>query len=220
MGLWRLDIDQTDPDTRIDAGPVWRMTFSPDGAILATGNNDGAVRLWHSADGSPRDTRHSRHTGRVLAMAFSADGEILATSGDDRTVRLSAITGQDLGGFPTNHPGGVFGLAFSPDPHLLATSSADGSVRLWRADTGDSVAEPLTGHTGVVRSVAFTPDGQRLTSAGVDQTVRTWPAVAKPEMLCDKLSSDISPDEWRAWVSDDADIGPRPLCGTVTRQYV
>ena len=32
-----------------------------------------------------------------------------------------------------------------------------------------------------------------------------WPAVAEPEMLCDKLTANISRQQWRDWVSPDID---------------
>jgi WD40 repeat protein len=210
--LWRLDSDRSTPYREITPGQTQTMVFTSDGSLLATGNRDGTVRLWNAEDGAPVDTGHLPHIGRVLAMTFSADGQILASSGDDRTVHLSNRNGQSFGGFPTNHIDRVLSLAFGRDSRLLATGSADGTVQLWRSSTGDAIGNQLTGHTGDVRSVAFTPDGRHLVSAGIDGSVRTWPAVATPEMLCDKLSGDITPDQWRDWISDDDDIGYRTLC--------
>jgi WD40 repeat protein len=62
---------------------------------------------------------------------------------------------------------------------------------------------PLTGHTDGVDSVAFSPDGRRLASGGRDGTIWIRPAVGTPEMLCEKLTTNMSHKQWRDWVSPD-----------------
>lgn len=76
-------------------------------------------------------------------------------------------------------------------------------MRLWDADSLEPINPPLIGHTDSVTSVAFSPDGHRLASVSLDATVQLWPAEVTPEVLCDKLTANMSHTQWREWVSPD-----------------
>jgi WD40 repeat protein len=79
----------------------------------------------------------------------------------------------------------------------------------WRA-SDQPFGAPLTGHTDAVASVAFSPDGRRIVSGSSDATVRRWPADASPDMLCAKLTTNMSRKQWHDLLSPDMDY--KTLC--------
>ena len=158
-------------------GVTSSFSFSPDGAIMATGClNDNLVKLWRR-DGHFLKSLKG-HKAAILSVHFSPDGQLIASSGSDRSIRLW----QGDGTFLTTllgHRSVVGDVAFSPDGQLLASVSSDRQVKIWQLSrsqgkTSGSLLTTLNGHTGPVRQVAFSPDGKTLITTSNDHTTLLW----------------------------------------------
>jgi WD40 repeat protein len=102
-------------------GAVFAVTFAPGGRTLATGCQDGNVRIWEAATGRLLRTLHG-HQGEVLAVAFAADGKLLASGGTDHTIRLwDPATGRQVRRLDGCR-GDVTALTFASDGKTLASA--------------------------------------------------------------------------------------------------
>ncbi|MFI9202913.1 helix-turn-helix domain-containing protein [Streptomyces sp. NPDC053048] len=152
---------------------VYSVAFTPDGSTLATGSDDGIVRLWDTGTGRLRG-KFAEQSGGTRAVAFAPDGRTLATRGDDGTVRLwDTEAGRSQRSFPGRASGEGATAVFSPDGRLVASDGADGTVMLWDTGTG-RLRGKFAEQSGGTRSVAFAPDGSTLAGGGDDGMVRLW----------------------------------------------
>jgi WD40 repeat protein len=124
-------------------GPVYAVTFDPDGKLLASAGEDGTTRLWNITDGgSAAGDPMTGHAGPVWAVRFNRDGRSLATAGNDRTVRIWDVDQRRQIGVPlAGHTGPVYDVAWSPRAGVLASVSGDTTLRWW--DTATFWQDPL-----------------------------------------------------------------------------
>ena len=148
--------------------PVAPLLFSPDGAWLYSGADDGEVRRWQLASG--RSEVVIAHEGIVTELALSPDGRLLASSSWDGTVRLwSSNTGSLR--VLARHAKEVQSVVFDRSGHKLATASSDGTVQVHELPSG-RVHELDVG--AVVRAVEFDASGTRLLIGSEDAAARLW----------------------------------------------
>jgi WD40 repeat protein/tRNA A-37 threonylcarbamoyl transferase component Bud32 len=179
LRVWNLDYPERPVVLRGHRGNVTCLVFTPDGTHLASGGEDGTVRLHDFRDPERPALVLPAQGSRVLALAFSPDGHLLAVAGDDTPIRLYDPATGALVKVLDGHGNSVLALAFSPDGRRLASGGYDRSVRLWDLQAGQD-HYTLTGHTGAVHALAFSPDGQ-LATAGSDMTIRVWDLLRRHE---------------------------------------
>ena len=115
VGIWLYDA-ATGAEAAPFAGHTARVStvsFSPDGRTLASGSENGRIRLWDVASGQAKALLEG-HSSEVRSVAFSPDGQTLASGSGrrDRTVRLwDVATGQEMATLQ-GHTEGFYSVAF------------------------------------------------------------------------------------------------------------
>ncbi|MEG3954913.1 AAA-like domain-containing protein [Microcoleus sp. herbarium2] len=126
---------------QIESDKIMSVTFSPDGAMLATASAGGSARIW-SKDGTPLSIL--KHTSGLTNISFSPDSQMLLSASTDKMVRLWNIDGTLLQTLKGNKDA-VWSASFSPDGKVIASASADGTVMLWNFNLEDLLLHGCNG---------------------------------------------------------------------------
>lgn len=160
-------------DVRASTTGAACLAFSPDGATLAVGQQDGRITLWDPGTGRNRSTLPG-HTEFVASMAFAPAGATLASSGGDLATRVwDLAAGREV--LAISSPKTPFvALAFSADGRLLCLGEPTSpAVRIWDVTRGVEHAI-LSGPTAAVVALGISPDGATLAAADYRGAVTFW----------------------------------------------
>jgi WD40 repeat protein len=169
--LWDL---QTGAEAGRFEHPIWvtALAFHPSGALLATGHDDGVVRLWDIA--SSKVLREMGQEGTpTSAVAFDATGSRLAAAYEDKIIRLWDVgTGTSFGSLE-GHTDRIPSLLWHPDGRRLLSAGWDTTARVWDTTTLEPIIL-LNAHQGQLPTFALSPDGNLLACADAANAVHLW----------------------------------------------
>eukprot|EP00466_Bigelowiella_natans_P010548 jgi/Bigna1/87845/estExt_fgenesh1_pg.C_250009 len=150
------------------------IAYSPDGQLIATGGDDGKVKLWNASTGFCFVT-FSEHTGPVNQVVFSSKGNVVVSSSLDGTVRaFDLVRYRNFRTFTSPEPTQFTCLALDNSGEMVVAGSLDPfEVYVWSLRTA-RLLDVLSGHTGPLSGVLFNPAHPYLISSSWDKTVRIW----------------------------------------------
>ncbi|XP_030378384.1 chromatin assembly factor 1 subunit B [Scaptodrosophila lebanonensis] len=131
------------------------VRWSPNGELLASGDDDSVVFIWK---------QKAEH--EVLSIV-DADGQ----SGHDKEVWIAQKV---LRG----HREDIYDLSWAPNSQFLVTGSVDNTAMLWDVHKGKSM-NILDDHKGYVQGVAWDPCNQFIATMSTDRHLRIFDANTK-----------------------------------------
>jgi len=154
------------------SGPVYGLSFSPDGQFLLSCSQDSTIRLWSMAT-KTNLVCYRGHTGPVWAVEFGPLGYYFATVGHDKCAYLWSTSHIYPLRVFSGHLSDVNCVKFHPNSCYIFTGSTDKCVRMWDVHSGDCV-RVFTGHQNSIFSLAVSTDGRFLASSGEDKEIIVW----------------------------------------------
>eukprot|EP01132_Coremiostelium_polycephalum_P000933 gene933-1178_t len=152
------------------------LSYSPDGQFIATGGEDGKVKIWNTNSGYCVVT-FDDHEAPVTAVKFSpvSSQNVVFTASMDGTVRAyDLIRYRNFRTFVTPNKTQFSCLAVDPSGEIICAGSTDTfEVFVWSVRNGH-LTDVLSGHESPVYDVSFDPINPLLASASWDKTVKIW----------------------------------------------
>jgi WD40 repeat protein len=140
--LWDMQKGQ-DTLTLQGSSPVRALALSPDGSLIASGDDNGTLRIWDTANGQLKRA-WTAHSAGIRSMVLSSDGKLLLSGSTDGTMCLWDVAEGRRKWTRQAHENGVRSLLFV-GARSIASSGSEASVKLWSRETGKPFPSPAGG---------------------------------------------------------------------------
>ena len=190
------------------------MDFSADGQLIATGGEDGKVKIWNTATGFCFVT-FSEHTAPVSGVRFVGKGlgKALISSSLDGTVRAhDLLRYRNFRTLSTPDPVQLTCLAADASGELICAGSLDPfNIYVWALQTG-KLLDVLAGHEGPIACLSICPETSVLASGSWDGTLKLWDVYNNTNTETMEHGCDVLAVAWRP---DGAEICCATTNGTL-----
>ena len=150
------------------------LDYSDDGELVATGGEDGKIKLWNTRSCYCYAT-FTEHMAAVTAVKFCKNSSVLISASKDGTIRAyDLVRYRNFRTFTTPFPVQFSCLSVDASGDLIVAGCSDSfELFVWSMATG-SLVEVLSGHEGPICGVSFDAMGHLIASCSWDKSVRLW----------------------------------------------
>ena len=141
------------------------------GFRLATGSQDGTVRIWDLHKGTSAATLDS-HVTDVRALDYSPEENALLTGSRDKTIMWwDARTWKVKKVVPVLED--VEAAGFLDSGRFVYTGGVNGNIRIWQSENGREITQPQSakGETDAIVSTVYFPELPYILSVQTDHTI-------------------------------------------------
>jgi WD40 repeat protein len=169
LSLWRVaDGSPVETFKKTAATYLYSIDFTPDGQLLASGQDSGTVKLWSV------ETLEEQHTlHKVSETHWESTGGIFEAQADTNGIAIwDRQASQELGRVPLPDTSGAEMIITSQDGNWRASVAYGEPITLQNRSTNPHTL--LDKHVNTINSVQFSPDNLLLASGSTDRTIRLW----------------------------------------------
>lgn len=155
------------------------LTYSQDGQYIATGGDDGKVKLWSTLSGFCFVT-FAEHAGGISAIEFAKNKQVVFSASLDGTVRAyDLVRYRNFRTFISPTPVQFGSVAVDPSCEVVCAGALDTfEIYVWSVQTG-KLLDILAGHKGPISALSFSPLDGVLASGSWDKTIKVWDIFAR-----------------------------------------
>jgi WD40 repeat protein len=108
------------------------MDYAPSGNLVATGDIDGAMKIFDVKSQKMVGNSFNNHGRGVKCVKFSPDGRSILTGSEDLHLHLCDVESQKRTLTLVNHADWISSIAFNPmQPQYFVSTSFDKTVKIW-----------------------------------------------------------------------------------------
>uniref|UniRef100_A0A0K0DF84 WD_REPEATS_REGION domain-containing protein n=1 Tax=Angiostrongylus cantonensis TaxID=6313 RepID=A0A0K0DF84_ANGCA len=151
---------------------ILTMQYSPDGSLLATGAEDGKVKIWSGRTAFCTVT-FDEHTSAVTGVCWTQSGKAILSASLDGTVRAHDLKRyRNFRTMVCPEPTQLGSLAVDQSGDIVVAAAKEVfSIFLWSMENG-SLLDILGGHRSNIASISM--HGNTLASVSWDRTLKMW----------------------------------------------
>ncbi|KAF8794527.1 Periodic tryptophan protein 2 like protein [Argiope bruennichi] len=150
------------------------LAYSPDGMYIASGGEDGKVKIWDTYSGFCFVT-FTEHASAITGVEFCQNGKAVVSCSVDGTVRaFDLIRYRNFKTYTTPEPTQLSCLAVDRSSEIICAGSQESfEIYIWYLKTANLLSV-LSGHEAPISEISISPIDLCLASASWDKTVRLW----------------------------------------------
>ncbi len=191
-----------------DPAGIIALELSEDNNLLAALTKEGRVMLWNQ-EAPGRQFTLDAGERLITSMKFIAGREKFATADETGIIDIWDTGTRTIEASIEGHTSAVHAIAFNRTDNQMITGDKTGDIKIWALSDLSRPPVVISDSNEDVLHLACSKDGNSfLAATGTEVTQRPAHVRCMTADLCTRVTRNLSPVEWSAYVGSDIEYEP------------